>query len=75
MIWELCRQEGIKLFTQKYPYFLLGLILVVQAGVMIFTATTPPETTLDVVTGPQLFAKGAGWGFLTSLLFAAYFEN
>ena len=62
MIWELCRQEAIKLFTQKYPYFLLGLILVVQAGVMIFTATTPPETTLDVVTGPQLFAKGAGWG-------------
>ncbi|MBI4082531.1 MAG: ABC transporter permease [Candidatus Lambdaproteobacteria bacterium] len=62
MIGELCRQEYVKLFTQKYPYVLLGGVLLVQVTRMLVRAFTPPETTLDVVTAPQLWAEGLGWG-------------
>ena len=60
MIRELCRQEAIKLFSNRYPYLLLGIVLLVQAVYTIAKALKPPETTLDVVTAPQLWADGLG---------------
>jgi ABC-type transport system involved in multi-copper enzyme maturation permease subunit len=60
MIFELCRQEAIKLFSNRYPYLLLGIVFAVQAAYMIAHAATPPETTLDELTAPQLWADGAG---------------
>lgn len=68
MILELCRQEAIKLFTQKFIYVLIFLVLAVQGARMISTALTPPETSLDIVTGAQLLAQGMNMG----LRFAAY---
>ena len=62
MIGELARQEGIKLFSQKYPYLLAALVIAVEAAYMIVTAMKPAETSLDVVTAPQLWAQGLGWG-------------
>lgn len=62
MIVELCRQEGIKLLTQKYPYLLIGIVLAVEAAYMAATGFAPAETSLHVVTAPQLFAEGVGWG-------------
>ena len=59
MIFELCRQEAIKLFSNRYPYLLLGIIFAVQAAYMIAHAASPPETTLDELTAPQLWADGA----------------
>lgn len=62
MIWELTRQECIKLASHKYPYLLLAVVLAVQVVRMLVTAFTPPETTLAIVTGPQLWAQGVGMG-------------
>jgi ABC-type transport system involved in multi-copper enzyme maturation permease subunit len=62
MIRELTRQEFVKLFSQKYPYLLLTLVLAAQVVRMLVTALTPPETTLEIVTGPQLWAQGVGIG-------------
>ncbi len=62
MIVELTRQEFTKVFSHKYPYLLVALVLAVQVVRMLATALTPPETTLDIVTGPQLWAQGVGMG-------------
>ncbi len=62
MIRELARQEFIKLASQRYPYLLLAIVIAVQVTRMLVTALTPPETTLDIVTGPQLWAQGVGIG-------------
>jgi ABC-type transport system involved in multi-copper enzyme maturation permease subunit len=58
---ELWRQEMIKLFSQRYPYLLLGLVLAVQAARILSLYLTPPETTLDQVSAPQLWADGMAW--------------
>ncbi|MCZ6556159.1 MAG: ABC transporter permease [SAR324 cluster bacterium] len=62
MIRELTRQEFRKLSAQRYPYLLLALVLIAQIAHMLAAALAAPETTLDVLTGPQLWAKGAGTG-------------
>ncbi len=62
MIGELTRQEGVKLFTQRFPYFLLALVLGLEAASMLVSALRAPESSLDVLTGPQLWADGAGLG-------------
>ena len=62
MIWELCRQEARKLFSYRYPWILAGVVLLVEAAFMVSKALTPAETTLEIVTAPQLFAEGVGWG-------------
>lgn len=62
MIRELTRQEFIKFFSHKYPYALLLLVLTAQLLRMLSTALSTPETTLDIVTGPQLWAQGVGIG-------------
>ena len=68
MILELCRQEAVKLFSQRFIYVLMALVLAVQGGRMIVSALTPPETSLDIVTGVQLWAEGMSLG----LRFEAY---
>lgn len=62
MIAKLVKHEAIKLFAQKYIYVLLALVVAVQVARTLATAFTPPETTLDIVTGPQLWAEGVGLG-------------
>lgn len=62
MIGELCRQEGIKLFAHKYPYLMIGLVLAVEVAYLVVTALQPPENALRVLTPPQLWAEGVGWG-------------
>lgn len=62
MIFELCRQEAVKLFSQRFIYVIIALVLLAQAGRMIVMSLSPAETSLDVVTGPQLWAEGAGLG-------------
>ena len=68
MMWELVRQESVKLFAQRFPWVLLGLVLALQTARTLSLAFTPAQTSLDVVSAPQLWADGAGWG----LRFAAY---
>lgn len=68
MIFELCRQEALKLFSQRFLYVIIALVLLAQAGRMIAMSLSPAETSLDVITGPQLWAEGAGLG----LRFAVY---
>jgi ABC-2 type transport system permease protein len=58
MIAKLCRQEGIKLFANRYPYLLLGIVLLGQGVYTLAKAMRPAETTLDVLTAPQLWADG-----------------
>ena len=60
MIPELCRQEGIKLFSNRYPYLLLGIVLLGEGVYTAVKALKTPETTLDVLTAPQLWADGMG---------------
>lgn len=62
MIAELTRQEIIKVFAQRYIYVLVLVVLGVEAARMLGSALTPPETTLDVVTAPQVWAEGVGMG-------------
>ena len=62
MIGELTRQEGVKLFTQRFPYFLIAIVLALEAASMLIAALRPPASSLDVVTGAQLWADGAGVG-------------
>ncbi|HKI99505.1 MAG TPA: ABC transporter permease [bacterium] len=61
MIRELMRQEGLKLVTQRYPYLLLVALLGLQMARMLALALTPPQTVLDVVSAPQLWADGMAW--------------
>jgi ABC-type transport system involved in multi-copper enzyme maturation permease subunit len=68
MLLELVRQEAVKLFSQRFVYVLLTLVLLSQTGRMIGLALTPTETALDVLTPPQLWAEGASLG----LRFASY---
>jgi len=68
MIAELSRQEAVKFFSQRFHYLLLGLVFAVTAARMLVTAFTPPESSLDVVTAPQLWAQGMELG----LRFAVY---
>lgn len=68
MIVELTRQEALKLFSQRYPWVLIVLVLAVQAVYTLVTATRPARTSLEVLTAPQLWAQGATWG----LRFAVY---
>lgn len=65
---ELVRQEAVKLFSQRFGYVLLALVVLSQAGRMIGLALAPAETALDVLTPPQLWAEGA----LLGLRFASY---
>jgi len=60
MIIELCRQEGVKLFANRYPYLLLGIVLLGQAVYTALKALKEPATTLDVLTAPQLWGDGMG---------------
>lgn len=60
MIAELCRQEAVKLFANRYPYLLLGIVLAGQAAYTALKGFAEPETTLDVLTAPQLWADGMG---------------
>ncbi|MDH4225903.1 MAG: ABC transporter permease [Deltaproteobacteria bacterium] len=62
MFTELFRQEALKLLTQRYPYVLLGLVLVLETTYILHTASTPPETTLDRVSPVQLWAQGVELG-------------
>lgn len=62
MILTLCRQEAVKLLSHRYPFVLFGSVLVFQVARMLVSALNPPETTLDIVTGPQLWAQGMGVG-------------
>ena len=61
MIRELMRQEALKLVAQRYPYLLLAALLALQVLRMLTLAFTPPETALDVVSAPQLWADGMAW--------------
>jgi ABC-type transport system involved in multi-copper enzyme maturation permease subunit len=61
MILELMRQEATKLTAQRYPYLLLAALLALQVLRVLTLAFTPPETALDVVSAPQLWAEGLGW--------------
>lgn len=62
MIRELTRQEFIKFFSHRYPYALVLLVLAAQLARMLTSVLAAPETTLDIVTGPQLWAQGVGMG-------------
>ncbi len=62
MIAVLTRQEFTKLFAYRYPYLMLALVLAAQIVHMLVVALASPETTLDVVSGPQLWAKGVSTG-------------
>lgn len=69
MTGELTRQEAVKLLTQRFPWFLAAVVLLLQAASMLSTALRPPESSLDVLTGAQLWADGAGLGLrLTAFL-------
>ena len=65
MIWELCRQEAFKLFSQKHPYLLLVATVAMQMVRMLALALSKPETSMDIVSGPQLWAEGLGWALRT----------
>jgi ABC-type transport system involved in multi-copper enzyme maturation permease subunit len=67
MILELARQEAIKLFSQRFAWALPVLVLALQAASMIVTALRPPETSLDALSGPQLWADGVGLGLRMSV--------
>jgi len=62
MMGELIRQEAVKLASQRFPYVLGALVVLLQAVTSLTAARTPPETTLDVVNAPQVFAAGAEAG-------------
>jgi len=62
MIAELFRHEAVTLLRQRFPYLLLALVLGVPVLRVVAGALTPPETALDVVTAPQLWAEGMAWG-------------
>src|SRR5689334_22169981 len=69
MIRELTRQELVKLLTQRFPYFLVAVVLLLQLASMLVAALSPPASSLDVVTGVQLWADGALIGLrLTSFV-------
>lgn len=61
MIGELWRQEAIKLLSQKYPYLLMAVTVLLPVVRMLVLALTPPRSSLDVVSGPQLWAEGMEW--------------
>ncbi|MDH4121349.1 MAG: ABC transporter permease [Deltaproteobacteria bacterium] len=67
MLTELSRQEAIKLLTQRYPYLMIFMVLAIQTGNMLKQALTPPSTSLDIVTGPQQWGQGVGWGLQFSI--------
>ncbi len=59
---ELIRQEIVKLCSQRFPYVLVALVVLLQAVTTIAAARTAPETTLDVVNAPLVFSEGAQAG-------------
>lgn len=59
---ELIRQEAVKLASQRFPYLLAAAVVALQAVATLAAVRTPPETTLDVVNAPQVFAEGAQAG-------------
>lgn len=61
MIRELMRQEVVKVATQRYPYLLVLVLLALELARLLTLALTPPQTALDVVTAPQLWADGLSW--------------
>lgn len=62
MIRALCKNEFTKLFSQRYPFLLFGAVLLLQAVRMLSAALTPPETTLEILSAPQLWADGVSMG-------------
>lgn len=62
MIRELCRQEFVRLFAQRYIYLVLVVMVLMQALRMATLASATAESTLDVISAPQLWAEGLGWG-------------
>lgn len=62
MIRELCRQEVVRLFAYRYIYVLVMVMVLMQALRMVTMAAATAESTLDVVSAPQLWAEGLGWG-------------
>ena len=62
MMIELCRQEARKLLSQRYPYMILAVLVGLQLLRTLTLALQPPDSTLDVVSAPQAWADGAGWG-------------
>jgi ABC-type transport system involved in multi-copper enzyme maturation permease subunit len=68
MTGELTRQELLKLASQRYPYVLLAIALAAQAAAMLVLGLRRPESSLDVLTGAQLWSEGA----LAGLRLSAY---
>lgn len=62
MILELFRQEWLKLFSRPLWYGLLAIAPAVQVLRMLAMHFSAPETTLDVVSAPTLWAEGMAWG-------------
>lgn len=80
MIAELVRQEALKLAAQRHPYLLGAAVLGLLLLRMLTVALTPPQTTLDTVSAPQLWADGMGWslrllGFLVLVVGAMAFSR
>ena len=67
MIRDLWRQEVIKLLSLRFPYLLFALVLALQLTRMLASAFTVPETALDVLSAPELWAQGAAWGLRFSV--------
>lgn len=61
MIRTLMRQEVLTLFAQRYPYVLLVALVALEVLRMLTLALTPPQTSLDVVSAPQVWAEGMAW--------------
>lgn len=60
MIWELIRQEWVKLFSNRYIYALLALVLASVVVSILTSVFSPPAS--GMASPPQLWADGAGLG-------------
>ena len=59
---ELLRQELLKLATQRFVHVLLGVVAALETVTGIVSATSRPETSLDVANAAWVFATSAQAG-------------
>jgi len=62
MIGALCKHEFTKIFSHRYPVLLFAAVLGLEAARILSSALSPPETTLEIITAPQLWAEGVSLG-------------
>ena len=61
MIRALLRLEAAGLFTQRFAWVLLASLVGLQVARMLLGGMATPETSMDVVAAPGLWATGVGW--------------